>query len=68
MPARSKAQQQAMAIALHNPSQLLARNRGLLKMKKSSLRDFAATKRTGLPKVASSRPRVRRKTLGEHYL
>jgi len=49
MPSTSKAQQQAMAIAEHEPSKLYAKNRGLLKMTKSQLHDFAATKRKGLP-------------------
>jgi hypothetical protein len=55
MPAKSKAQQQAMAIAEHEPSKLLARNKGLLKMSHEQLHDFAATKRTGLPKRADKR-------------
>jgi hypothetical protein len=50
MPARSKAQQMAMAIALHNPGKLYKRNRGLLAMKRRDLREFAKTKRKGLPK------------------
>jgi len=49
MPATSKAQQEAMAIAEHNPGKLFARNRGLLKMSKPQLHDFAATPRKGLP-------------------
>ena len=49
MPATSKAQQEAMAIAEHNPSKLYSRNRGLLKMSHKQLHDFAATKRKGLP-------------------
>ncbi len=49
MPAKSKAQAIAMSIAEHNPSQLYARNRGLLKMSHSQLHDFAATPRKGLP-------------------
>jgi hypothetical protein len=49
MPARSKAQQEVMAIAEHDPGKLHARNRGLLKMSQSQLHDFAATKRTRLP-------------------
>lgn len=52
MPATSQAMQQAAAIAEHHPEQLHAENRGLLKMKKSDLHDFAATKRKGLPKRA----------------
>jgi hypothetical protein len=50
MPAKSKAQQMAMAIAEHNPSKLYSRNKGLTKISHKQLHDFAATKRTGLPK------------------
>ena len=49
MPARSKAQQEVFAIAEHAPEKLHAKNRGLLKMSKEKLHEFAATKRTGLP-------------------
>lgn len=49
MPSVSAAQQIAMAIAEHNPKKLFKRNRGLLKMKKSQLHDFATTKRSELP-------------------
>ena len=49
MPAVSKAQQIAMAIAEHEPSKLYARNKGMLKMSHSQLHDFAATKRKKLP-------------------
>jgi hypothetical protein len=59
MPSVSKAQQQATAIAEHAPSRLYARNRGLLKMSHKQLRDFASTKRKGLPKRA--------KTMGALY-
>ena len=50
MPATSKAQQAAMAIAEHDPGKLYKRNAGLLKMSHSQLHDFAATPRKGLPK------------------
>ena len=43
-PATSQAQQRLMAIAEHNPSALHKENRGVLKMSKSQLHDFAATK------------------------
>ena len=49
MPSVSKAQAVAAAIAEHNPSKLKAKNKGLLKMSKSQLSEFASTKRTGLP-------------------
>lgn len=42
-----------MAIAEHQPGKLYAKNKGLLKMSKSQLHDFAATKRKGLPKRAT---------------
>lgn len=53
MPAKSAAQQIAMAIAEHNPSKLYKRNKGLLKMTHTQLHDFASTKRGGLPKRAN---------------
>lgn len=49
MPARSVAQRRAMAIAEHHPEALYARNRGLLKMARSQLHEFAATGEQGLP-------------------
>jgi hypothetical protein len=48
MPAVSKKQRQAMAIAEHEPEKLYERNRGLLKMSHGQLHDFAATKERGL--------------------
>jgi hypothetical protein len=55
MPSLSQAEQIATAIALHHPEKLYPRNRGLLKMKSSQLREFASTPRKGLPKRASKR-------------
>jgi hypothetical protein len=49
MPSVSKKQQQAMAIAEHEPNKLYSKNRGLLGMSHKQLHDFAATKRKGLP-------------------
>lgn len=45
MPAKSEAQRKATAIALHEPSKLFKRNKGLKKMSKSQLRDFAKKKK-----------------------
>lgn len=56
MPATSKAQQQAMAIAEHEPEKLNPENKGLLKMSHKELHDFAATPTKGLPKRVSKRP------------
>lgn len=53
MPAVSKAQQRLMAIAEHEPDKVYPENEGVLKMKKSQLREFASTKRKGLPQRAS---------------
>jgi len=44
MSAKTIEQQQLMGIALHHPEKLYARNRGVLKMKESQLREFAETK------------------------
>jgi len=52
MPSVSKKQQQAMAIAEHEPSKLYGRNRSLLKMTHQQLHDFASTPRKGLPESA----------------
>lgn len=52
MPAKSKKQQIAMAIAEHEPEKLYKRNKSMKKMTKQQLHDFAATKRKGLPETA----------------
>jgi len=50
MPALSRDQRIASAIAEHQPKKLYQRNRGLLSMTQSQLHDFASTKESGLPK------------------
>ena len=57
MPALSKAQRRAMAIAEHAPSKLHKRNRAMLKMSKSQLSDFASTKEKGLAARKSTKRR-----------
>jgi hypothetical protein len=47
-----------MAIAEHHPSKLYARNRGLLRMGKKQLHEFASTKEKHLP--------ARKKGLNKH--
>jgi len=54
MPAESKAQRQAMAIAEHHPGKLYKRNRSLLKMSKKQLHDYASTEEKHLPKKKGS--------------
>lgn len=53
MPAVSKAQRIATAIAEHSPGKLFKRNRGLAEMSQSQLHDFAATPESGLPQKVS---------------
>lgn len=49
MPARSKDQRIAMAIAEHHPEELSAKNAGLKNMTHEQLHDFASTPEKGLP-------------------
>ena len=49
MPAVSKNQRIAMAIAEHAPQKLYKRNAGMLEMTKSQLHDYASTKTKNLP-------------------
>jgi hypothetical protein len=57
VPAKSRKQQELMAIAEHEPDKLYKRNRGVLKMSKGQLHDFAATK--GLTNMSAARPKKR---------
>jgi hypothetical protein len=57
MPAKSRAQQEAMAIAEHNPGKLYSRNRSLLSMSHDQLHDFAATPRKPFPQYVSKKKR-----------
>lgn len=49
MPARSKKQRRLMAIAEHEPEKLYKRNRGVKKMGKRRLHEYASTREKGLP-------------------
>jgi hypothetical protein len=49
MPAVSRKQRVAAAIAEHEPGKLYKRNRGLLKMGKEELHKYASTKGAGNP-------------------
>ncbi len=49
MPAESKAQRIATAIAEHHPEDLNPENKGLAKMTHKQLHDFASTPEKGLP-------------------
>lgn len=55
MPAVSKAQGIAMAIAEHHPEELNEKNKGLADMTHKQLHDFASTPRKGLPSYVHAR-------------
>jgi len=44
MPSVSTAQRQTIAIAEHNPGKLHKRNRGVLRMSRKQMHEFASTK------------------------
>jgi hypothetical protein len=46
MPAVSEAQRKVMAIALHHPDKLKKKNKGILKMSKKQLKEFASIPKT----------------------
>lgn len=56
MPALSKAQRKLMALAEYHPSEVYARNKGVLSMSQQQLHDFAATKEKSLPKKKKPHP------------
>lgn len=49
MPAPSKAMRRLTAIALHHPEEVSEKNRSILSMKKSDMKDFASTSEKNLP-------------------
>jgi hypothetical protein len=55
MPAVSKAQREAMAIAEHHPEKLSKKNKGLAKMSKTQLKHYTKTPEKGLPKHVKSK-------------
>ena len=55
MPAKSKKQRRMMAIAEHHPEALYKKNKGVAKMSKSQLHEFATTKEKGLPNKKKKR-------------
>ncbi len=58
MPAKSRKQRRAMAIAKHKPSKLYKRNKAMLKMSQVELHKYAKTKERGLP---HKKKKIRRK-------
>ncbi len=61
MPAKSKKQRRAMAIAKHQPRKLYKRNKAMLKMSKADLHKYAKTKEKGLPHKKKKKKRSKRK-------
>lgn len=66
MPAESKKQRRMMAIAEHHPEKLYARNRGVLKMGRAKLHEFASTKEKGLRLVKGRRVGRRARSKLDH--
>jgi hypothetical protein len=60
MPAKSVKQRQLTAIAEHHPEKLYPENKGILKMGKKKLHEFASTKEKNLPKSLSKLYKRRR--------
>lgn len=59
MPAVSKKQRIVMAIAKHAPNKLFKRNKGLLKMSKPQLSEFARIPESNLPiKIKKKKKRI----------
>ncbi len=58
MPAASIAQRRMFAIAEHHPGELYARNRGLAKLGKKTLHEFAATSERGLPERRKAKAKL----------
>lgn len=54
MPALSRNQRIAMAIAEHHPEKLNPANKSMLKMSHDELHDFASTPEKGLPQRSNS--------------
>jgi len=67
MPAVSKKQQIAMAIAEHEPEKLHAENKGLLDMSHKQLHDFASTPRKNLPTYVHAHEARKRKESTPSY-
>lgn len=65
MPAKSKKQQKAMAIAEHHPEKLYKRNRKLKKLSKRQLHEFSSTSIHNLPNKVSNPRKGTKKSKGK---
>jgi len=62
MPAVSKAQRRAMAVAKYHPGKLYARNRGLLRLKKEGkLNEYITTREKHLPQKRARERKTRKR-------
>ena len=59
MPAKSKKQRIAMAIAEHNPEKLYPRNKAMLKMSHQQLHDFAVNPKKKKIRTAEGKNYIR---------
>lgn len=65
MPAVSQKQHKLFAVALHNPSKLKKRNRGLLKLGVKKLKDFLRVKRSKLPITKNAVKQYKKRLMGK---
>ena len=63
MPAKSEKQRKMMAIAEYHPEKLYKRNRGVLKMSRKQLSEYASTKGLHSP----AKIQRRELSLNDHY-
>lgn len=66
MPAVSRKQREAVAIAEHHPDELYPENAGLKKMTHQQQHDFAATKEKGLPEKVHHEKKHEKSGRGAH--
>ena len=64
MPAESEKQRKLMAMALHNPSKVYSKNRGVLEMNQSQLREFSHER--GIGGAGSSPCKIMKREGGMH--
>ena len=62
MPAKSDKQRKLMALASKHPEKVHKKNKGVTRMSKADLRDFASTPESDLPERIGYRKRLRQVT------
>ena len=65
IPAKSKSERRLMGLALHHPEEVYPENKGVLRMTKKQLHDFASTKEKGLPNKVKPKTKHPRKKVSK---